>query len=459
MNSEHIKKLLAASVVAVFLVLPLLASVPAKAQVPDLVTESAISKLLGQLQQAADALTAKGARELNGSILVAADQIKLIIADLRRQYEDSMTKTVDQLSGGDQEVFRGAWQLAREISAEAGEKNKDPSAMRRQLRQSLQDLPRGKQKPWVLAVTPEAIFPNDDRAQIAIDGEFLHDGKRGAPQPSLMLNGKSLQLIASSSASLLFALEPSQLSEAGPRNLDVLLKLVVYYRQCGFLNLSCGPYEPVKQTVALVRLPRSIGTYAINVSRLASDEKQRKTEGPIDLPTASTDGTAMAVGGAPICKTPDEGWYIDTNPFSTYVKARLRCQDPREGGAVYGRYANNNPWSDEKICAQLYVDPVAEYACSASGKLWWTQRPKPGNEVYEPQTVIGTGELVWGKDTQTLKLPAGRDPEVRITFFDGVERNALDPVSLRWIQVKWDGKQRTLYLRPLGADNLNRLPW
>jgi hypothetical protein len=63
------------------------------------------------------------------------------------------------------------------------------------------------------------------------------------------------------------------------------------------------------------------------------------------------------------------------------------------------------------------------------------------------------------KDAQTLKLPAGRDPEVRITFFDGVERNAFDPISLKWIEVKWDSKQRTLYLRPLGADNVKRLPW
>jgi hypothetical protein len=455
----EIKRFLTASVAAVVLILPLFASAPAKAQVPDLVTEFAISKLLGQLQQAADALTARGTRELNGSILAAADQIKLIIADLKRQYDDSMMKTVDQLSGREQEVFRDAWQLTREIFAEASEKTKDPSTMRRQLSQSLHGLPRAKRKPWVLAITPEVIFPNDDRAQIAIDGEFLYGERQGEPQPSLVLNGRFLQLIASSSGSLLFALEPAQLSEAGSKNLDVLLKLTVYHRECGFLNLSCSPYEPIRQTVGLVRLPRSIGTYAIKVSKLASDEKQRRTEGPIDLPTASTDGQEMAIGGDPICKTPDQGWFIDMDRSWTYVKARLRCKDPRESGAVYGRYANNNPWSDEKICAQLFVNPVGEYACTASGKLWWTQRPKPGNEVYEPQTVIETGELLWGKDTQTLKLPAGRDPEVRITFFDGVERNAFDPISLKWIEVKWDNKQRTLSLRPVGTDNINRLPW
>lgn len=416
---------------------------PADAQdaIGEIVATATIGGMLDKAESSVNSIVDNAGEEARATIMEAARQMRLLIANMRVAYADSLDQTFESIGSERQKLFQNAWQTIEEIDASAKDSLKQANQIATLGASAIKDLPFSDSSPRVYQVNPLYITKRqiDAKKLLVIQGALLAEG-----EPSLRMEGDSLQPAQKIDTTLSF-LFPTKLPFQKNVN-SIVAELVTYEQQGWFDRLLNRDLKERRYSVPIFLVPESLGVAQVTWKRQIEYEEEKTlrcpTKGNHTTKSKKFKGSSRS---GPNCPLP-AGWTPDPDSLK-FVKSKDTHCEERSGhvdDASFGYRVTCNAYGGSCYAEGAFRDHCkrGEYRGHVTLRVFRPKK-KPASQSVEPESVSWGKSVEWQgpKDTvgftltvkkidgQERKIVRGseKDPWFSVSFNDQTKQLVLDP--------------------------------
>ncbi|MCP4370786.1 MAG: hypothetical protein GY797_22135 [Deltaproteobacteria bacterium] len=417
--------------------------------------KSTIEDIISKFKTSMNSIIATAGNEARSTVLLASRSIEARIFNLKVAYQDSMEKTLEELSKQEQQLFYDVNTLLINFDTSVDNKLKQIHETQTEFSATLRDVvPGAGKKPIILSYLPLFIFPekHGKTINIRVRGINLSTGK-----PYINISDKKFSATTQLDTELVFSVSRDSLFPPTKRVQQQPINLTVF--QKGLFGK-----KSIEAPLHLTILPTKAGTYSLEALRVIEQKDVKSwTSDPNYIPpdwrrwesypqpyTKIWDLVVTSLKDSDFaekCYEPPDGWWFDVNSIKAEVHSNawiITARDPAHNGCRHWLTSIEK----NKACLKINSRPMHRDARAViMGRVIGKVKTIVKQDIREE--VASVEDINWNA-ADSYPLPENTtDIKVQYKLFNGMSNivMASSQAKLPWIDVDFNPKSKTLIIR------------